>query len=220
MAKPKLPKLGRLPAPDPRDHAFRLAALLPTAPLRTSKYYWSGWFGDQGQTSACVGYSWTGWLTAGPTTQVTKNWDTYARSTYKTAQTLDEWEGEAYDGTSVRAGAKALQADGYITEYRWAWTIDEVVRAILDLGPVVVGTVWTEAMFYPLASGQIKPDGEILGGHAYLLDGANLDRGTVRIKNSWSKEWGNSGRAWITIPHLSHLLDMEGEAAVATEVRV
>lgn len=219
MSKSKLPKLGRLPAPDPRDQNFRLATLLPPAPLRTSKYYWSGWFGDQGQTSACVGYSWTAYLTAGPTTQVTQDWDRHARKTYKQAQTLDEWEGEDYDGTSVRAGAKALQAQGFITEYRWAFTIDETVRAVLDIGPVVVGTVWTEAMFYPV-DGKIQPDGPIVGGHAYLIDGANLDRGTVRIKNSWGRDWGNNGRVSMTISHLAHLLDMEGEAALASEIRL
>lgn len=212
--------LGRLPAPDPRDHAFRLAALLPTEPSRRSRYFWSGWFGDQGSTSSCVGFSWTHWLTAGPVTQTSRDWNGHALSTYSEAQRLDEWDGEAYDGTSVRAGAKALQAQGFISEYRWAWTADEIVRAVLDVGPVVVGTNWTEAMFQPDSKGVIKPDGEVAGGHAYLIDGASLDRGLVRIKNSWGRGWSVAGRAYMSISHLAHLIDMDGEAALASEIRL
>lgn len=212
--------LGRLPAPDPRDHAFPFAALLPAAITRRSRYFWSGWFGDQGSTSSCVGFSWTGWLTAGPVTQISRDWNSHALSTYSEAQRLDEWEGEAYDGTSVRAGAKALQAQGFISEYRWAWTADEIVRAVLDVGPVVVGTVWTESMFTPNAKGVITPDGAVVGGHAYLIDGASLDRGLVRIKNSWGRGWGLAGRGYMTISHLAHLIDMDGEAALATEIRL
>ena len=211
-------QLGRLPAPDPRDEAFRLSALLPAVPTRTRRYYWSDWFGDQGQTSACVGYAWAHWLVSGPVTQVTQNWDDYAYATYLDAQLVDEWPGEDYDGTSVRAGAKALQEAGFITEYRWAWTADVVVRAVLDVGPVVVGTVWTEGMFIPV-DGRIVPDGPTVGGHAYLIDGANAERGTVRIKNSWGRDWSINGRATMSIPHLSHLLDQDGEAALASEIR-
>ena len=196
-----------------------MAALLPAAPLRTSRYYWSGWFGDQGNQSSCVGFSWIHWLVSGPTTQVSQDWDTYARLTYLEAQKVDEWDGENYEGTSVRAGAKALQAEGYISEYRWAFTADEVVRAVLDVGPVVVGTWWTEAMFTPDSKGFIKPDGAMAGGHAYLIEGANIDRGVVRIKNSWGRGWGRFGRANMTIAHLAHLMDMEGEATLATEIR-
>ena len=38
----------------------------------------------------------------------------FARGIYKQAQTLDEWPGDDYEGTSVLAGAKAVQAEGYM----------------------------------------------------------------------------------------------------------
>lgn len=213
-------KLGRLPAPDPRDRAFRFASLLPTTPTRTHRYYWSGFFGNQGNESSCVGFSWMHWLVSGPTTQPTRNWSSYAHSVYLDAQKMDEWEGEAYEGSSVRAGAKVLQAAGLITDYRWAWTGDEVVRAVLDIGPVVIGTNWYSTMFFPNSRGFISPSGGwIEGGHAYLVEGVNLNRGVVRIKNSWGRIWGKLGRAFMTIEDLNRLISEDGEAALATEVR-
>lgn len=143
----------------------------------------------------------------------------FARWTYQRAQTMDEWPGEDYDGTSVRAGAKVLQDTGFISEYRWAWDGMEAIRAVLDIGPVVVGTNWYEGMFEPNDRGLVVPSGSIAGGHAYLIDGANLNRGLVRLKNSWSKSWGRGGRAVMTITDFSRLISEDGEACLATELR-
>lgn len=211
--------LGRLPAPDSRDRNFLLSAVLPVQSPRRSKYYWSDWFGDQGNTSSCVGFSWTHFLTCGPTTQSKQDWNTYALSTYSEAQRLDEWDGEDYEGTSVRAGAKALQAQGFIAEYRWAFTTSEIVTALLEVGPVVMGTVWMDSMFWPDAKGILHLDGNVVGGHAYLLDGVNVDKGLVRIKNSWNRGWGIKGRAFLSFSDLWTLLSQEGEACLATEIR-
>lgn len=219
MSIPDYFGLGRLPAKDPQDAKFLMRAMLPEEPIRRSRYYWSGWFGDQGNGSSCVGFSWTHWLTAGPVTQVSRSWDPFARNMYLEAQKVDEWEGEDYEGTSVRAGAKVLQAKGFISEYRWAWTGDEVIRAVLDVGPVVVGTNWHLDMFFPDVNGFIKVGGPVEGGHAYLIDGANWDRKVVRIKNSWGRGWGRMGRGYMSFADLNMLMAAEGEAVLATELR-
>ncbi len=214
-----MPGLGRLPSEDVRDLNFRLAALLPSEPSRRYRYYWSGFFGDQGRYPHCVGFSWMHWLVSGPTTQKARDWPAQARGTYFAAQLLDEWPGTDYDGTSVRAGAKSLQQQGYVASYRWAFSGDEVVRAVLDVGPVVVGTNWYQSMFFPSDRGLIIPDGPVVGGHAYLIDGASLNSGKVRIKNSWGRDWGVYGRAWMTIGDLSRLMAEDGEATLAFESR-
>lgn len=214
-----MPALGRLPAPDPRDRAFRLAAILPPAPIRRWRYYWSGFWGDQGNESSCVGFSWMHWLVSAPVTQRSRNWTAEARNIYYQAQLVDEWEGTNYEGTSVRAGAKVLAATGFISEYRWAWDGMETIRAVLDVGPVVVGTNWYDGMFNPDSRGHIKPTGSVAGGHAYLIDGASLDRGLVRLKNSWGRGWGLAGRAYMTITDFSRLIAEDGEAALAAEIR-
>jgi hypothetical protein len=38
--------------------------------------------------------------------------------------------------------------------------------------------------------------------------------------NSWGPEWGRQGRAYLTFDTLDHLIKMDGEAAVATEIKV
>src|SRR5215217_2541716 len=111
-----MPGLGRLASVDERDKAFPLRALLPARASTRVWRYWNtqGWRGDQGETSQCVGYAWTHWLHAGPTTQPKPAPIVRPQDVYMGAQRVDEWPGEDYEGTSVRAGAKALQARGFV----------------------------------------------------------------------------------------------------------
>jgi hypothetical protein len=89
--------------------------------------------------------------------------------------------------------------------------------AVLEIGPVVVGTVWTEDMFYPDRDGVIRPTGDSIGGHAYLLNGYDTQSGLFRIKNSWGHSWGIDGHAFLHINDLALLLDADGEACLALE---
>lgn len=215
--------LGRLPAPDDNDRRFLMANVLPPEGVtdRTWRYWIDGyWFGDQGPTSQCVEYAWHHWVQAAPIKPVGRGpyWD--IGSVYREAQKVDEWEGENYDGTSVRAGAKVLQQLGYIESYHWAWDIDTLVNAVLTTGPVVVGTIWYEGMFYPdPKTGTVQPTGRMAGGHAYLLTGVNTKTGRFRFKNSWSKNWGKTGRFWMDIEKFEPLLNQDGEACLALELK-
>lgn len=219
-------KLGRLIVEDSRDTNFPMKALLPKE-LSNKKYkYWfpSGWWGNQGNTPHCVAYSWTHWLASGSITQkdsrkggVAPFDTTYL---YNEAQKIDQWEGEDYDGTSVRAGAAILKKSGFISSYTWAWDINTIVNALLNLGPIVVGTWWTYDMFFPNEKGIIKSTGEKMGGHAYLLDGINVDKKLIRIKNSWGKEWGKKGFAYISFDDMDKLIKEQGEACLAVEINI
>lgn len=134
---------------------------------------------------------------------------------------MDEWPGEDYEGTSVRGGIKALLSLGsafsFTVEYRWAFNIAQVISTILELGPMVVGTEWTARMMDPDGKGRIIPDGESLGGHAYVLCGVNTRTSMFRIQNSWGKSWGDGGKAWISIADFERLLGRDGEACIALE---
>lgn len=217
-------RLGRIIKPDERDKGFLLKSVIPEIETdRTYKYWWpSGWWGDQGDTPQCVAYSWAHWLAAGPITQKKSRSGGRApydpNSLYHEAQKLDYWEGEDYDGTSVRAGAKALVNHGFVSEYRWTWDIDTMTDAVLKVGPVVVGTWWLSDMIHPDSKGKIKASGDKVGGHAYLIDGVNTDKELFRIKNSWGRQWGKNGFAYISFDDMNYLISDDGEVCMAKEI--
>ena len=110
--------LGRLPVEDKRDALHPMSARLLVGELLPPFQYWRpGPVLDQGQFPHCVGYAWSGWLQASPTRTRTGPLPTLI---YTESQKVDEWPGESYDGTSVRAGAKFLSTQGRISEYVWA----------------------------------------------------------------------------------------------------
>lgn len=218
-------KLGRVFRPDNRDMNFQMKSLLPTK-LTTNTYkYWcpNFWWGNQENTPYCVAFSWAHWLAEGPITQIRQrvingNIPIDTTYLYNEAQKNDDWEGEDYDGTSVRAGAKILKRDGFISGYTWAWDIETIKTALLTKGPLVVGTWWTYDMFFPNSNGIITFTGQKMGGHAYLLDGINLNKKLIRIKNSWGKGWGKNGFAYISFDDMEKLILDQGEACLAIEM--
>ncbi len=210
--------LGRIAAPDERDQQYLLRAVMPAAqPLPRYRHYRTGKVLDQGPYPHCVGYAWKQWLASAPL--MTKT-GPEAQQIYHECQKVDEWPGENYDGTSVRAGAKVLQAMGHIQEYRWAWSVEDLRQWVLGgNGSVVLGTLWYQGMSYPDKYGMVSPTGRVLGGHAYLLVGYNDLRGVFTCVNSWSKSWGDGGRFRIAGEAVQRLLDQDGEACCGVEVR-
>jgi hypothetical protein len=213
-------KLNRKHVPDTRDNNYLIKNLqkMRKAPQITQRFWNdSGWWGNQRNTPHCVGYAWAHWIEDGPVEHAGKAPIVPPVQIYENAQRLDEWEGESYDGTSVRGGVKYLQATGKISSYYWAFDAATVVNTILTLGPVVVGTDWYSAMSRPDRRGYIIPAGKLLGGHAYVLNGVDTVAGYFRIKNSWGRTWGNKGNAKITISAMDRLIRANGEACIAFE---
>jgi hypothetical protein len=219
----QLAGLGRKHAVDPRDHGFALKAITP-APMRTSMM----WplvtpVLDQDDTPMCVGYAWTQFLYTAPVEHrrdALGNPGVLAHQLYTMAQELDEWPGTNYDGTSVRAGAKALQAMGRLTEYRWAFSAAEARAFVLTRGPVILGINWYDDMFSPDHGGYLKVSGPLAGGHAILVDGYEQKRNAFRLVNSWGAGWGENGRAWLTFDDCDRLIKDDGECCSAVELKV
>lgn len=216
---------GRLEVNDHRDLNYGISPMLMSAPNLTQKFWWDeGWWGNQGQSTQCVAYSWSHWLEDGPVIQdgvmgrAKPLFNT--TSLYEACQKVDQWPGTDYSGTSVRAGAKILKDVGLITEYRWAFTVDEIILTLLTLGPMVIGTKWFHKMQFPNEHGLIRPKGRALGGHAYLLNGVDVDREYFRIKNSWGRSWGDNGHGYISFKDFEKIYKKGGEACIASEIKI
>lgn len=203
-------KFGRLVSPDPRDRMFQVRRSRSSRVRR----YWNDsavWY-DQGETSSCVGHAWAHWAANSPIVQRINPFGVYTFSQY-----LDEYAGEDYEGTSVRAGAKVMKALGFIAEYRWATTLQLAIDALLEQGPVVVGTNWYEGMMEPDRDGFIHPTGEVVGGHGYLWNGVDVAKRRIRVKNSYGRKWGQRGRAWLSFDDAKRLIAEDGEVCLALE---
>lgn len=207
-----MPALGRIPQLDTRNLSFpAIDSVTATKPLRS--YTWATPVHlDQGQTPSCVGHGWTHDYNARPkSTKVVT--EAEALALYAAAQALDGMP-MPHDGSSVLAGAKAAQAQGWIKSYTWAFNVNDVALAIGYKGPVVMGTDWLQLMFTPDAAGQIHATGPVEGGHCYLLTGVDVKKKLFRIHQSWGTIWGINGDAFISFDDLALLLTEQGEACV------
>jgi hypothetical protein len=209
---------GRIYIPDPRDRAYSMAsAVRATGAVGSKVWKLAPERLDQGTTSQCVGFSWKQFLTAAPIMHRDRALPAPAEI-YKAAQKVDEWPGEAYEGTSVRAGAKVLKSLGLISGYLWAPDLDTMKRFIVQRGPVVVGTDWYQGMYRP-RGGFVIPEGTYRGGHAYLVHGWSDTRRAFRVLNSWGESWGERGAAWVDETDMRYLIfQANGECCSAIEV--
>lgn len=194
---------------------------------------------NQGRTGTCVAHGGRNWLNAAPL--MTKGGPT-PFEIYRGTVPLDVWrenDAEAFAddddlqfGTSVLALMKYMQKQGHLANYLWAQTIEDV-RAWLMLrrGVLIIGVAWTAGMFGTDSNGYIRPSGEVYGGHCVIVGGWNDNKrdpvsgvlGTAQITNSWGREWGRKGRAYVNREDLELILfdgAWQGECAAAVEQKV
>ncbi len=208
--------LGRRHAVDSRD--YRLSRI-PMALLPERNYFLPVPLPlDQGETPHCVEYATRHKLLSVPVKQnLTGLQD---GRLYHEAQLIDEWPGEDYDGTSVRAGMKIAQQWGMVSSYWFCYNTLEIRQVLYrGVGPIILGTNWYEDMFDPDAEGYANIGGQVAGGHAYILFGYSLARRAYRCLNSWGQEWGQRGRFWLSEETLRILLSEQGDAVAAFETR-
>lgn len=227
--------LGRIYTADERDKQFLMRTALPSAAKRVaapapSQKTWAlkPPVLNQGKTGTCVGHGWTNFLRCAPM-QTIKGIDS-PYDLYRKAVVLDEDpgndaegtapDGELQNGTTVRAGAVALTAETRLQQYLWAFDLATAVEWLLTKGPVVAGTNWYDGMFAVPANGILKIEGQIAGGHCFLVRGADSKKRIVSCTNSWGDTWGKKGNFFLTFSDFERLIHEQGEVCTAVERKV
>lgn len=226
------PRLDLIPQVDERNQNYPVAALLNSTEPKVNRQWGLETVLDQVQDGACVGCALTHELLAEPA-----DWgpafanffgdevsimEKMARAVYFDAQRIDPWPGGEYprarptmSGTSLLAGVKVLHRQGWWSGYRWAFTVEEALATICEVGPVIYGGPWTVGMLDPTpVEGKIQATGRKVGGHAVLLSGVDLLGETVTVRNSWGRSWGQDGSAVLPIGDLKRLMAQGGEIVV------
>lgn len=237
--------LGRLYSPDPRDRPFTMERAIRAMPKADQKRRTQaprrGPTLDQGPTPKCVMYSAATSLGAAPVTYK-KDPLTIVKTPvddpligpagiavsyedlYEYAQAHDEWPGEDYEGTSVRAGQDYLIAIGRSSNYVWARNLEEAkdYNSRVGSAPIIIGIDWWSGMDnLKLIKGKYyaEPTGEVVGGHA--LCSLWFDRAVKGWKDqqTWGPTFGDDGIFYIPDDAFDYLVfQTNGEAVSYTEL--
>lgn len=226
-------RLGRIVEFDERSREFNIRQLLDPNAVPVTKLWQIPATADQtvldqGQEGACTGFGTTNELRFDPVAVARADGRgldyTFAREfIYWEAQKNDPWPGGAYpgalpryEGTSVLAAIKRMQALGFYTEYRWAFGERDLALTVGNVGPAVLGLNWYQGMFKPNSRGYLRPTGAIQGGHCLLCIGYDARYKYYTLYNSWGPKWGKNGTARVSAADMAKLLANNGEACVIT----
>jgi hypothetical protein len=130
--------LGRHQQFDARSRQYPLTAVLPKRAASVSKSWACRVHLDQGNLGSCVGNGWTHAYAASPHGHTSLTEDD-ALAIYKRATKIDNIPGNyppSDTGSSVLAGAKATVEHGWFSTYRWAFSVDDIIK----LNHHVIGT--------------------------------------------------------------------------------
>lgn len=115
-------------------------------------------------------------------------------------------------GSDGPSAAKALVTLGLAQKYNHAFSLDALKAALQD-GPVMWGTVWLNSMYDLDAHDVLVVDtasGEA-GGHEMAVTGWDSVSGVFKVANSWGESFGDHGYLYVREPDMSTLLSMDGD---------
>ena len=213
MAAHENRKFGRIKSPfDHRDWVIGDTSGLE---VRDTKLWATGKVLNQEDTPHCVGFAAAGFKSTAPV--MTLSSDGEGHDIYYRCKEIDGDPG-AEDGTWARSACQVLKERGDIPGYAWVNSIDAAISWILTKGPLLACTNWYEDMNYPqMTGGYLKPTGQWLGGHGYLLTGYWKKYDAFQMLNSWGEDWGFFGIAYIKRPDFEKLWLSDGELLAMVE---
>jgi hypothetical protein len=123
-------------------------------------------------------------------------------------------------GTSAVSACEVLRERGAIDRYEWIahWNSspEDLRYALLELGPVCVGSNWYSSMDDPRQIGdqfwmRVNYSTTVRGGHEYIVNKLDLDpedgsEPYYRMKQSWGKGWAKNGTARFRLADLEELI--------------
>jgi hypothetical protein len=176
---------------------------------------------DQQNEGACVPHGITQDAISSPVRVRLDDPQALAWQGYDWTRRNDEWPGEDYSGTSVNAGMKWYRDLGLIDAWWWCRSIEDLIQAIIQIGPAVIGIPWREGMYETRSDGLVEVHGRVVGGHCIHVNGYSPSYrrlGEVfRWKNSWGNGYGINGQGWIKTDAFDYLA-FRGQGEVAIPV--
>ncbi len=190
---------------------------------------------DQLREGACTGFGLAAVINFLNASRITAGADflptqVSPRMLYEMAKLHDEWEGIAYEGSSIRGALKGFFHNGVCSlesapyEYGggiWTLTLKQAEEArFVGLGAYYrlrpnindyhgalneVGAIYCSARVHrgwqKLDNGEIAKSETHTGGHAFAIVG--YDQDGFLIQNSWGEKWGGF-RGWPGIAHWNY----------------
>lgn len=207
--------LGRIKSPfDFRDYNLRNFIPRKVSQVQESDWPFTLEPLDQKDTGHCVGFSMADFGINNPMATPYSNQD--GHDFYYRCKIVDNEPGQE-NGSYIRSAAKVMLDLKMVDVYAFALDMATLDYWLLNNGPVIVGTIWTNDMFVPDANNFIHPTGATAGGHAYLLNAKRP--GAKRLINSWGDSWGQNGQAWISDEDFEKIFNYDGEAVTAFEIK-
>lgn len=202
-------RLGRHVVHDPRsrDYAVRAAS-----PLRDVLHKRLVPIYDQGNLGCCTSEAICGGVCTRPLGHHIRSQRT-VKAVYHQETVLDGYAGTwppDDTGSSSLAAFKAAQARGWISGYRWAFSLNDALAALMD-GPAIAGIAWREGCDNPDSTGLVRYTGSVRGGHEICAVGVDVEAKRVRFANSWGDGWGDHGYFDMAFDDLATALADQGD---------
>ena len=93
-----------------------------------------------------------------------------------------------------------------ITKYYQLATVEDMVESLNNNHPVIVGMAVYESFDNVTRKNPVVPlpgpDEYLLGGHAVVVIGYDLERQQFLFKNSYGSDWGDGGYGWIPFEYI------------------